>query len=70
MIISKSVLRRIVKEEIADILESMDLEWRSDTDLITAAEAQGHDELIIYAEPGVLDDDSREKIIAALANDA
>ena len=70
MIISKSMLRQIVNEEITAALESMDLEWRSDADLITGAEAAGYEELIVYDEPGVLDDNSREKIIAALTNDA
>jgi hypothetical protein len=70
MILSKSMLRKIVKEEITAALESMSLEWRSDADLITAAEDGGYEELIVYDEPGSLDDKSRENIIAALANDA
>ena len=67
MIISKSALRRIVKEEIAAAFESMDLEQRSDADLVQDAEAEGHEDLIVYAEDGILDDDSREKIITALS---
>ena len=67
MIISKSALRRIVKEEIAAAFESMDLEQRSDAALVQDAEAEGHEDLVVYAEPGILDDDSREKIITALS---
>tara|TARA_R110000824_G_scaffold32672_2_gene105296 strand:+ start:4978 stop:5190 length:213 start_codon:yes stop_codon:yes gene_type:complete len=70
MIISKLRLRQIVKEEIQGLLESTELELRTDDELSAEAEDAGLEELIVYAEIGILDDDSRERIIAALTNDA
>ena len=63
------LIREVLGEERDLESEKEKLQNMSDFDLIQAAEDEGHDAYIVYAEPGVLDDDSRKKIIAVLAND-